>query len=44
MSKDEEVVEWPEPAQDPDEEPAEPWAKGGKDGAEADQDPEPELQ
>jgi len=36
-------TEWPEPADDPDEEPVEPWAKEEKD-AEADPDPEPELQ
>ena len=45
MNEDDERVEWPEPAQEPDEEPAEPWAKENtRDGAEAEADPEPELQ
>ena len=38
-----EEVEWPEPADDPDEEPTEPWAKETN-GAETNPDPESELQ
>jgi len=39
---DDEQVEWPEPADDPDEEPTEPWAKEpNDDGAEESPVPEP---
>jgi len=42
MTVDEDTVEWPEPQDDPDEEPSEPWARKepGDDTADTQSDPE----